>query len=334
MNKELPDRLPELMQKFFFERLQSQQRVSVHTLASYRDTFRLLLSFVEAQTGRLPSCQRLQDWSSSRLLEFLNSLEKERGCGVRTRNNRLAAIRSFMRYVAQEEPSALALTQRALAIPMKRFDRLLAGYLSRTEVEALLQATDLTTASGLRDHLLLGLLYNTGARISEILALQRQHIRQQPTPFIEIIGKGRKQRSLPLWKSTATELKHYLDKLPSEPNTLIFTNRFGQSLTRSGVQKRLRLTVQRALPGCPSLKGRRITPHTFRHSTAMHLLQAKVDITVIALLLGHESPSTTHHYIELDLQMKENCLSKIIPLQSSIGRFKPTDSLLAFLESL
>lgn len=334
MPKEAPDRLPELLQKFLVERLQSQQAASVHTLASYRDTFRLLLAFITQKTKRTASQQRLQDWNATHVLQFLNFLEKKRGCAVRTRNHRLAAIRAFMRFAAQEEPSALALSQMVLAIPMKRFDRVLVGYLSRNEVEAILAATDLNTVSGRRDHLLLSLLYNTGARVSEILALQRQSIREQPTTVIEIIGKGRKQRSLPLWKTTAAELRRYLATLPAHAETLIFTNRFGQRLTRSGVEKRLRQTAHRALLQYPSLKGRRISPHIFRHSTAMHLLQAKVDITVIALLLGHETPSTTHHYIELDLQMKERCLNKLKPPQSTGGRFKPTDSLLAFLESL
>ena len=334
MLKAPPDRLPELMQKFFVERLQSQQAASVHTLASYRDTFRLLLAFIEQKTQRAASQQRLQDWSSAHVLQFLNALEKQRRCGARTRNNRLAAIRAFMRYVAQEEPSALALSQRVLAIPMKRFDRRLVGYLSRDEIQAILAATDSATPSGRRDHLLLSLLYNTGARVSEILALQRQHVRQQPATVIEIIGKGRKQRSLPLWKIVAAELQRYLTTLPAEASTLIFTNRFGQRLTRSGVEKRLRQAVHRALPRCPSLKGQRISPHIFRHSTAMHLLQAHVDITVIALLLGHETPATTHHYIELDLQMKERCLNKLKPPRSSGGRFQPTDSLLAFLKGL
>jgi site-specific recombinase XerD len=333
MSKTPQDRLPELLQTFFCHRLQSQQGASAHTLCSYRDTFRLWLRFIEEKSGRAPSRQRLQDWDSSRVLQFLDHIEKERGCAVRTRNSRLAALRTFMRFVAQEEPGALALTQRVLAIPMKRFDRPLLGHLSRPELEAILAATDLKTPSGRRDHLLLSLLYNTGARISEILALQRQHIRQHPTPQIDINGKGRKQRSLPLWKSTAMELKEHLVSLPPEPTTLVFVNRFGQCLSRSGAEKRLRLSVQRALRACPSLQGRRISPHTFRHSTAMHLLQSKVDITVIALLLGHESPSTTHQYVELDLQMKERALKKIQPATRAPGRFKPTDSLLAFLES-
>jgi integrase/recombinase XerD len=332
--KELPDRLAELLQRFFCQRLQSQQGASGHTLASYRDTFRLLLKYIAQETGREPSQQRLLDWSASRLLQFLEYLEKERACGVRTRNSRLAAIRSFTRYVAQEEPAALAWAQRSLAIPMKRFDRPLLGHLSRSELEAVLAATISQTASGRRDHLLFGLLYNTGARVSEILALQRQHVRHYPCPLVDLQGKGRKQRSLPLWRSIAKELNEHLASLPPDPATWVFTNHLGQQLTRSGVEKRLRLAVRRALPACPSLRGRRISPHTFRHTAAMHLLQAKVDITSIALLLGHASPSTTHQYIELDLQMKEESLKRLQPPSSSRGRFQPADSLLKFLEAL
>jgi site-specific recombinase XerD len=334
MLRELPDRLPELLQSFFCQRLQSQQAVSAHTLASYRDTFRLLLKFIEQKTGRPPSQQRLNDWNASQMAQFLDYLEKERGCGVRTRNSRLAAIRAFMRYVAQEEPSALELTQRILAIPMKRFDRPLLGHLSRPELEAILAATDATTPSGRRDHLLLSLLYNTGARVSEILSLQRKHLRDHPSSLIEIIGKGRKQRCLPLWKSVGHELKQYLTTLPADPTTFIFRNRFGEPLSRSGAEKRLRLAVQTAIAACPTLRGRRISPHTLRHTTAMHLLQAQVDITVIALLLGHASPSTTHQYVELDLQMKERSLKKLHPPRTAPARYNPGDRLLAFLESL
>lgn len=334
MPKEMADRLPELLQSFFCQRLQAQQAVSAHTLASYRDTFRLLLSFVEQKTGRTPSQQRLADWNCSQVAQFLDYLEKERGCQARTRNSRLAAIRAFMRYVAQEEPAALGLAQRVLAIPMKRFDRPLLGHLSRPELEAILAAIDLTSPNGRRDHLLISLLYNTGARVSEILALQRQQVREQPSHLIEINGKGRKQRCLPLWKPLAQELKKHLASLPPDPMTFVFTNRFGQRLSRSGAGKRLRLAVRRAMAACPSLRGRRISPHTLRHTTAMHLLQSRVDITVIALLLGHATPSTTHQYVELDLQMKQRCLKKLRPPTSASNRFKPSDSLLAFLERL
>jgi len=334
MPKGPPNRLSQLVQAFFCQRLQSQKAVSVHTVCSYRDTFRLYLGFVQEKTGRAPDQQRLEDWNAARVLQFLEHVEKQRGCTVRTRNLRLVALRSFMRYVALQEPSALALAQAVLAIPMKRFDRPLLGHLSRAELEAILAGTQTTTPSGRRDHLLYSLLYNTGARVSEILALQRQHVHQHPSHLLEITGKGRKQRLLPLWKSTAKELKQHLARVSPEPTAWVFTNRFGDRLSRSGAEKRLRLAVQRALPACPSLRGRRICPHTFRHTTAMHLLQAKVDITVIALLLGHVTPATTHQYVELDLKMKEECLNKVQAPPRAGYRFKASESLLAFLEKL
>jgi site-specific recombinase XerD len=326
--------LAELIQSFFCQRLQDQRRVSSHTLASYRDTFRLLLRFLEQKINRSPCQQQLHDWEAPRLLQFLDYLEKERGCQPRTRNSRLAALRAFMRYVAQQEPSALALASRVLAIPMKRFDRPLLGFLSAQELQAIVAATDPSTPSGRRDRLLFGLLYHSGARVSEILALQRQDIGGAQPLLLQLQGKGRKQRAVPLHKPIAAQLKAYLKELPEDPSAPLFTNRFGQALTRSGAAKRLRLTVQRAAKTCPSLKGRIISPHTFRHTTAMHLLQSGIDLTVIALLLGHESPSTTHQYVELDPQMKERCLRKLQSPNAKSGRFKPSDRLLSFLDNL
>jgi site-specific recombinase XerD len=326
--------LSELVQKFFCQRLQAQQQASPHTVASYRDTLRLLLAFVEQETRKVPSRQTLQDWDAPVILRFLDHAEQKRHCQPRTRNARLAALRAFMRYVAQQAPEALATSSRVLAIPMKRFDRRLVHPLSASEVEAILQATDPDTASGRRDHLLFNLLYHTGARVSEALALERQDIQWGPPSTIRFQGKGRKQRALPLLKPIATELKHYLAQGPNEPAALIFHNRLGQRLTRSGAEKRLRQTVQQAAQRCPSLKQRSVSPHTFRHTTAMRLLQADVDIMVIALLLGHESPSTTHHYVELDLQMKERCLRKLKSPKTKGSRFKPGDRLLQFLENL
>ena len=325
---------PELVQSFFCQRLPMQQRVSGHTLASYRDTFRLGFEFIRKKTGRQASQQTLEDWDAPNILGFLDHLEKERGCQPRTRNSRLAALRAFMRYVSQQEPAALALCSRVLAIPMKRFDRPLLGFLSKEELDSIVDATSNNTFSGRRDGLLFRLLFHTGARVSEILALQRQDILWGPMTTVQLKGKGRKQRAVPLLKSMASEIKRYLADLPPEPFTPVFTNRFGQRLGRSGVEKRLRLAVNRAAKQCPSLKDRAISPHTFRHTTAMHLLQAGVDIVVIALMLGHESPSTTHHYIELDMRMKERCLGKLKSPKTKATRFKPSDRLLAFLESL
>jgi len=326
--------LAALLQSFLCERLQEQRKVSSHTLASYRDTFRLLLGFVEQTLHRPPCQQQLQDWEAPRIMQFLDHLEKERHCHPRTRNARLAAIRAFMRYVGEQEPTALALAIRVLAIPMKRFDRPLLGFLSAQELQAILAATDPATQSGRRDHLLYRLLYHSGARVSELLALQRQDLGGSPSFLLHLHGKGRKQRVVPLLKPVANELKTHLQQVPDDPLAPVFTNRFGQVLTRSGVAKRLRQTVQRASQSCLSLKARAVSPHTFRHTTAMHLLQADVDLTVIALLLGHESPSTTHQYVELDLRMKERCLRKLHMPEKKSARFQPSDRLLAFLESL
>ena len=324
----------QLVQSFFGQRLQLQRGVSRHTLASYRDTFRLGCAFIQKKTGRAASQQQLTDWAAPNLLEFLDYLETERGCLPRTRNTRLAALRAFMHHVGQQEPTALALCSQVLAIPLKRFDRPLLGFLSQPELAAILGAPPPDTASGRRDRLLFSLLYHTGARVSEILALQPQDIHWEPRATLQLQGKGRKQRAVPLLKPVAADLKRYLAQWPREPHTPLFTNRFGQSLSRSGVEKRLRLAVKLAAQQCPSLRQRSISPHTFRHSTAMHLLQAGVDISLIALVLGHESTTTTHHYIELDMQMKERCLHQLQRTKTKVTRFQPSDRLLAFLEKL
>jgi site-specific recombinase XerD len=334
MPKVSENKLPRLIQEFFCQRLQAQQQASPRTVNAYRDTFRLLLAFVETQTARAPDQQRLEDWDAPRILKFLDYLENERHNEVRSRNARLAALRSFMRFVAQQEPSALAMTSAVLAIPMKRFDRPLLGFLSRPETEVILDTPLLSTWSGRRDRVLFALFYNTGARVSELLAINRQDIQIDRQCVVRLHGKGRKERSIPLWKSTSTLLKSWLAELPADPTTPVFCNRFGQRLSRSGVEKRLRNAVRQAAARCPSLNGRAISPHTFRHTTAMHQLQAEVDITVIALWLGHESPATTHQYIELDLSLKERALQKFTAPNAKTKRFKPTNQLLKFLEQL
>lgn len=334
MPKALSPLLSPWIQNFFWQRLQAQQQVSPHTLASYRDTLRLLLAFVQQRSGRTPSQQTLTDWNVATILGFLDHLEKERGCQARTRNVRLAALRAFMRYLAQQAPEALGLSSQILAIPLKRCERPLVAPLSAPEVDALWQATDPNTPSGRRDHVLFSLLYHTGARISEALALRQQDICWGPPSVIHFQGKGRKARAVPLLKPLLRELRGYLAQAPQEPAALLFHNCYGQPLTRWGVAKRLQQAVQQAAKRCPTLKHHPVSPHTFRHTTAMRLLQADVDITVIALLLGHESPTTTHHYIELDLQMKERCLRKLQSPKSKATRFKPADGLLQWLEDL
>lgn len=283
--------LPGLVQRFFCERLTAQRNASACTIASYRDTFRLLLRCMHKKTGREPTQLTMEDLDAPEILEFLDHLELERGNHARTHNARLAAIRSFMNYVGLQEPALLALANRVTAIPMKRFERPLLGFLSRPEIDSILAAPDPSTWSGRRDRVLFATMYNTGARISEMLSGTRSDMHLGPPGHVQLLGKGRKARAVPLWKSTARQIKQWLDEQPERASAVVFPNRHGQPLSRSAVEYRLKQAVQRAVAHCPSLKGRSISPHTFRHTTAMHLLQAGVDITLIAMWLGHESPA-------------------------------------------
>ena len=323
-----------LVQDFFLGRLAAQRGASVQTIASYRDAFELLLRFAEQHTHRTPSALTLRDLDAPLVLTFLDHLEEERGNTPRTRNARLAAIRSFMRYASIRDPAALPVAQRVLAIPFKRFDRPVLGFLSREEVTALLAAPDRSTWSGERDAVLLGTLYNTGARVSEVTGLRVADALLDRESALRLHGKGRKDRVVPLWKSTAVQLRAWLARIDRSPDAPVFPNRAGKRLSRSGVEDRLHVAVAKAAKRCPSLLGRRISPHTLRHTTAMHLLQSGVDLTVIALWLGHESPATTHLYLEADIAMKEAALGRLEDPSPRPARFRATDRLLAFLNTL
>jgi site-specific recombinase XerD len=325
---------PTLLQDFFLQRLAAQRGASAHTIASYRDTFELLLCYAESRTGRIPSELIIEDFDAPLVLAFLDHLETERGNSPRTRNLRLTAIRSFWRYASVRDPIALPVAQRVLAIPTKRFDRPVLGFLSREEIEALLAAPDPTTWSGQRDAVLLAVLYNTGARVSEITGLRVADVLLDRASALHLHGKGRKERVVPLWKTTAAQLRAWFTRIDGRADAPVFPNRFGARLSRSGVEHRLRIALSTASQGCPSLAGRRISPHTLRHTTAMHLLQSGVDITVIALWLGHEDPATTHLYIEADLTMKEAALRRLKQPSSGPLRFRARDRLLAFLDEL
>jgi integrase/recombinase XerD len=325
---------PALLQDFFLQRLVAQREASAQTVASYRDAFELLLGFAERRTGRPPSALTLRDLDASFVLAFLDHLEEERGNSPRTRNARLAAIRSFMRYASVRDPASLPVAQRVLAIPSKRFDRPVLGFLSRDEVQAILDAPDRSTSSGCRDAVLLAVLYNTGARVSEITGLRVADILLDRAAAVRLHGKGRKERVVPLWKSTATQLRAWLAQIDRSPQAPVFRNRVGRPISRSGVEHRLRVAVATAATTCPSLVGRRISPHTLRHTTAMHLLQGGVDITVIAMWLGHEDPATTHLYLEADLEMKEAALRRVEDPSPKPARFRASDRLLAFLDTL
>jgi integrase/recombinase XerD len=251
-----------------------------------------------------------------------------------SRNARLAALRSFFHYVAIRDPLQLPLVGRVLAIPTKRHDRPMLGFLSREEVDAVQAAPDRTTWSGRRDHVLFAALYNTGARVSEIADLRAVDFTANPTATLHLRGKGRKERVVPLWKTTGRLLAAWLAENGRAPERPLFPNRDGRRMSRSGVASRLRLAVTKASSACPSLRGRHISPHTLRHTTAMHLLQAGVDITVIALWLGHESPATTHAYVEANLAMKKTALDKLAEPAHRRVRFVPSDDLLSFLDRL
>jgi site-specific recombinase XerD len=325
---------PTLLQDFFLRRLIEQRQVSARTVESYRDAFELLLAFVEQRTGKQPSTLALADLDAPLVLDFLDYLESERGNGARTRNARLAAIHSFMAYASVRDPASLPVAQRVLAIPTKRFDQPVLGYLTREEVTAVLDAPDRSTWSGQRDAVLLATMYNTGARVSEITALRLRDVLLDRAAAVHLHGKGRKERAIPLWKSTASELRGWLRRIDTDPDAPVFPNRAGEPLARSGVRDRLERAVAVASQRCPTLQGRRVSPHTLRHSTAMHLLQSGVDLTVIALWLGHADPATTHQYLEADLATKEAALRHLAAPPGHVTRYRPEDKLLAFLQGL
>lgn len=329
-----PAEFAALLQRFFTDRLLQQKNASPRTVKAYRDTFRLLLGYAERKLGKPPTKLALSDFDATLVLGFLDALETERHNAVRSRNVRLAAVRSFAHFVALQCPPALQLIQQIQAIPMKRFEKPLIGFLSRDEVQALLAAPDTTTWCGRRDRVLLTLLYNTGARVSELIGIQVADVTLATTSSVRLHGKGRKQRTVPLWKETAVEIRLWLQYAGLQASQSLVPNRQGLPMTRSNVAERIALATNSATKQCPQLQGRRVSPHTLRHTTAMHLLQAGVDLTVIALWLGHESPVTTHGYVEADLAMKERALATIAPPETKHKRYHPTDKLLKFLESL
>lgn len=329
-----PEEFAGLLQTFFCEHLLQQRDVSPRTVSAYRDTFRLLLGFLQQDCGKRPDQLSLHDLSAKRVLAFLQHLEKDRGNCVRTRNCRLAALRCFFHFAgASGRPELIAHVQQIMAIPVKRFTRPLLGFLSVNEIQAILKAPD-DSWTGRRDHLLLLLLYNTGARVSEVLRIQVKDLQRHECHAVHLQGKGRKQRMVPLWKETSRLIHAWLKLTGFQSEQPLLPNRFGSFMTRSAVEQRLRLHVQAAAQHCPSLRDRRVSPHTIRHTTAMHLLQSGIAMPVIALWLGHEDPATTHQYIEADLRMKEAALQLLQSPKQNNRRFKPRPDLLRFLDNL
>jgi integrase/recombinase XerD len=323
-----------LVQAFFVDFLLNQKHSSPRTLATYRDAFRLLLRFVHETHGIEPAALHIENLDAPIILTFLDHIERQRANCIRSRNARLAAVRSFFRFVQMREPAALAVASRVLAIPVKRTERKLVGYLTRPEIDALLLATDRTNWDGRRDHALLLTLYNSGARVSEITAVCRGDIVLDAPASLKLHGKGRKERAVPLWTKTAQVLRSWFQELGDQHGGLAFPSARAHRLSRHGVSFLLSRLVDRAATSCPSLGNKRVSPHVIRHSTAMHLLQSGVDPAVIALWLGHESVETTHGYVEADLTMMENAMGKLTPAGSAPARFKASDDLMAFLATL
>ena len=329
----LPSFAP-LLEGFFTQRLMRQRRASAHTIASYRDTFRLLLQFVQQRLHKTPSALMLDDIDAPLVVAFLDALEAKRAITARTRNLRLTAIHSFFRYVAFESPAHAAQTQRVLAIPAKRFTRKLVPFLSRPEVDALLTAPDLRTWSGRRDHALILLAVQTGLRLSELTSLLPDDLQLGTGAHVRVIGKGRKERCTPLSKSTRAVLTKWLREPPKAAGQPVFPNAQGGRLSAHGVHYLLAKHVATATMACPSLMRKRVSPHVLRHTTAMDLLQEGVDRSVIALWLGHESIETTQMYLDADLDLKQRVLDRITPPTGRTGPYRPDDKLLAFLKAL
>lgn len=330
-----PPSFPALVQAFFAEHLSQQRALSPQTIAAYRDAFILFLGFAEAHLCRSPTSITLADITPDLIIGFLNHLERERHNSVRSRNARLAALRSFLKFAAHRDVSSLQVIEHALGIPAKRFERPMLGYLSREEMLAVIGMPG-ETWIGQRDHALLLLLYNTGARVSEIVGVKiGEVVLDEGAACVHLNGKGRKQRSVPLWRSTVRAIRAWLRRNPQfNSDSPLLPNRDGQPMSRWNVTQRLDRAVQVAAKSCPDLATRQISPHTIRHTTAMHLLQAGVDISVIALWLGHESPATTHQYVEADLAMKERALARLHEPEAKLRRYRAPDSLIDFLRTL
>ncbi len=326
--------LAPLLEAFFIDRLMEQRGASGHTVAAYRDTFRLLLAFVQKETGIPPADLALVQLDAAQIGRFLTHLEKDRGNAPRTRNARLAAIHSFFRFVAIREPANLALIQRVLAIPHKRFDRALVTHLSAQEVDALVDAPAHGSWLGDRDHALLTIAVQTGLRVSELIGLTVADVILGDGAHVRCLGKGRKARCTPLRPQTVAVLRSWLKRLAAPSTAPLFPSRRGGALSRDAVERLVAKHATAAARSCRSLVGKTVSPHVLRHTTAMQLLTAGVDCSVIALWLGHESVETTQIYLHADLSIKERALARTAPANIGTRRYRPPDALLAFLEAL
>jgi site-specific recombinase XerD len=323
-----------LVQRFFTEYLVAQRSVSARTVACYRDAVTLFIDFASHRLHKTPTSLQLADITPEQILAFLDHLERVRNNAVRSRNLRLTALRTFLKFAGRRDVTALQTVERALAVPMKRFERPMLNFLTRPEILAVLGQPG-TSWTSQRDHLLLAMLYNTGARVSEIIGVRATDVVLEGAACVHLQGKGRKQRSVPLWKTTVQEIRAWLRVNPQlRGEAPLLPNRDGRTMTRCNVAQRLELAVAKATARHPALASKQVSPHVIRHSTAMHLLQSGVPFNVIALWLGHESTNTTHRYVEADLAMKEKALARLEPPDTKLHRFRASDSLLKFLQTL
>lgn len=325
---------PALLQRFFTDRLLQQRQASPHTIAGYRDTFRLVLRFAAERLGRAPSALTIEDFTPAFISDFLDHLERVRGNSNRTRNARLAAIHAFAQYVALSEPAHALRCQQLLATPSRRYERKVVEFLTAAEMDALLAMPDASTWIGRRDRTLLLVAFQTGLRVSELIGLKREDIVFGSGAHVRCVGKGRKHRCTPLRRDAVAALEAWFGTQPGSPPDPLFPGIRGHPLSRDAVERLVTRYVSAAAERCGSLKGKRVTPHVLRHGTAMELLGHGVDRSVIALWLGHESVETTQIYLHADLRLKEAALARTTPLLVTPSRYKPSDALLAFLEAL
>lgn len=324
-----------LLESYFVKRLIGQRQASPNTIKAYRDTFHLMLEFIQRDLGKKPSDLSLTDVDATTVVAFLDHLESSRSVKAQTRNSRLAAIRSFFKYVSIEAPVQSALIQRVLAIPSKRQSKPLVSFMNQLEVTALLAAPDRKTWSGCRDHAFLLIAVQTGLRVSEMTGLTRQDLILDSGAHIRVVGKGRKERCTPLLKQTVRVLNAWMNWPRSTASDVLFPNARGGRLSADGVQYMLNKHVRSAQQSCPSLQKKRITPHVLRHTTAMEMLQAGVDTALIALWLGHETVATTQMYLHADMALKRAILEKTsLPGAAKSGIYQPGDRLLSFLRNL
>ena len=322
------------LQAFFTQRLIDQRNASPHTVAAYRDTFRLLLGFAQDRTGKAPSALGLDDLDAALINAFLTHLHQRRGNSERTRNARLAAIHSLFRFAVLRHPEHAGVIQRVLAIPPRRFERTVVAFLTPHEVDALLAAPDRTRWVGRRDHALLLLAVQTGLRVGEITALVNQDVHRGPGAYVRCVGKGRKHRCTPLTTQTLAVLRTWQTEHGGQPTDPLFSTSRGRALSRDAVALIVTRHTKAAQQTCPTLATKTVSPHVLRHTAAMRLLHAGVDTSTIALWLGHERAETTQIYVHADQTLKERALARTTPPDTAPGRYRPPDTLLAFLEQL